>query len=96
MTKRLLGLALAIATSALAGGAHAGLPCPWNDKQLPEGSKICKGGTINVCRDGQWTSLGTQCTARLREDLGAAKLHKLFGTAGAERAALLARIAAMS
>ena len=96
MTKIFLGLALAIGLGALASSAYAGLPCPWNDKQLPEGSKICKGGRVNICRDGQWSSLGTKCSARLREDVGAAKLRRVLGEPRAPRAALLARIAAAS
>jgi hypothetical protein len=67
MTKQLLALALACALSSLSPIALAGKPCPWNDKQLPEQSRVCKAGTMQQCKDGQWESTGIKCTARLRE-----------------------------
>lgn len=63
MTKYLLPLALAFSLSATSSLALAGKRCPWNDKEEPENARICKDGTIQVCKDGQWISLGTKCKA---------------------------------
>ena len=68
MTRYLIPLALALTLSAMGSSAFAGKRCPWNDKELAEGSRVCKAGTIQECHDGQWQSLGIKCTARLRED----------------------------
>jgi hypothetical protein len=89
MSKNLLLLAFAISLGATSSSALAGKPCPWNDKEQPEKSRICKAGTIQVCNDGQWVSLGIKCTAKLREDARA-------DTAGSLRLPLVARIAPKS
>ena len=67
MHTNLTAVALALALSAAAPAALAGKPCPWNDTQQPEKSKICKAGTIQICQDGQWVSTGVKCTAKLGE-----------------------------
>lgn len=98
MTKQLLALALACALSSLSPIALAGKPCPWNDKQLPEKSKVCKAGTIQQCKDGQWESTGIKCTPRLRED-GRADVPGILGLqtdARLARERVLARIAPAS
>ena len=67
MTKQWIALAAACGLFSLSQIALAGKPCPWNDKQLPEGSKVCKAGTMQQCKDGQWKSLEIKCTTRFRE-----------------------------
>ena len=95
MTRYLISLALAFSLSATSSAAFAGKPCPWNDQQLPEKSKVCKAGTIQQCQDGQWVSLGIKCTARLREDdrANAAGARRLLGDPSPARDRLVARIA---
>jgi hypothetical protein len=68
MTRHLITLALALSLSAPGSTALAGKRCPWNDKEEPENAKICKAGTMQVCKDGQWVSLGTKCSAKFRDD----------------------------
>lgn len=89
MSKNLILAAVAIALSATGSSALAGKPCPWNDREQPEKSRVCKAGTMQVCKDGQWVSLGIKCTAKLREDASA-------DTAGTRQLPLLARIAPKS
>lgn len=67
MNRHVISAAFALALGAAAPAALAGKPCPWNDKHQPEKSKVCKGGTIRVCQDGQWVSTGAKCTAKLGE-----------------------------
>ena len=68
MTRHLITLALALGLSAVGSTALAGKRCPWNDKEEPENARICKAGTLQVCKDGQWVSLGTKCSAKFRDD----------------------------
>ena len=98
MTRYLLPLALAFTLSATSSAAFAGKRCPWNDKELPEGSRVCKGGTIQQCKDGQWVSLGIKCTARLRDDDRAdtAGVRRLSAEPRLARERIVARIAPAS
>ena len=98
MIKQLSALALACALSSLSPIALAGKPCPWNDKQLPEKSKVCKAGTIQQCKDGQWESTGVKCTPRFREGDRADALgdRSLQAEARLARDRILARIAPAS
>ena len=98
MTKQLLALALACGLSSLSPIALAGKPCPWNDKQLPENSRVCRAGTINQCTDGKWESTGVKCTARFREDAraDAPGVLGLQAEARLARERILARIAPAS
>lgn len=98
MLKQLSALALACGLLSLSPIALAGKPCPWNDKQLPEKSKVCKAGTIQQCKDGQWESTGIKCTARFREGgrAGALGERALQAEARLARNRILARIAPSS
>lgn len=94
MTRRLITLAVAFGLSALGSTAFAGKPCPFSDKQQPEKSKVCRAGTIHVCEDGQWKSLGIKCTSKLQEDGHAALsvTRRVLGEASPQRSAIVARI----
>ena len=98
MSKRLMTLALACTLLSIGSIAQAGKPCPWNDKQLPEKSRICKAGTIQQCQDGQWQSTGIRCTARFRQDERAEATEVLRTPAGSRlaRERVVARIAPAS
>ncbi len=98
MTRYLTLLALAVTLFATGTPALAGKRCPWNDKEQPEKSTICKGGTIHRCEDGQWISLGTKCTARYQEDAraDASGLRRVLGAARPQNDRILARIAPAS
>ena len=91
-------LALAFALSAIGSTAHAGKPCPYNDKLHPEQSRVCKAGTIQVCEDGQWKSLGIKCTPRFGEDdrADAAGVRRMPVEPRLQRDRLVARIAPAS
>ena len=98
MRKHLLTLALAFGLSAIGTAAFAGKPCPFNDKQQPEKSKVCRAGTIQQCEDGQWVDLGIKCTSRLLEGGYAALTltRRILGEASLRRDAIVARIAPQS
>lgn len=95
MKKHSILLAFALTLSASGTTALAGKPCPWNDKEQPEKSRICKAGTIQVCHDGQWVSLGIKCTAKLHQDdrADAAGLRRLLGEPPPQNDRIVARIA---
>ncbi len=98
MIKHFMLLAVAIGLFSIGSAAQAGKPCPWNDKQYPEQSKICRAGTIHQCEDGQWISLGTKCASNFQEDGHAALsvARRLLGESRPQRDALVARIAPQS
>jgi hypothetical protein len=97
LRKHLITLALAFGLSAIGPAAHAGKPCPFNDKEQPEKSKVCRAGTIQQCEDGQWVNLGIKCTSRLREGgYAALTLTRIAGDAGVRRDTIVARIAPQS
>ncbi len=95
MTRHLITLALAFTLSAIGSPALAGKPCPFNDKEMPEKSKVCRAGTIQQCQDGQWVNLGIKCSSRLREGGYAALTlsRRILGEANLRREAIVARIA---
>ena len=98
MSRQLIALAAACGLLSLSSVAFAGKPCPWNDKQVPEKTKVCKAGTIQQCVDGQWHSTGVTCTSRFQDErrsdaLGARGLQPETRLA---RERLLARIAPAS
>jgi len=98
MTRNLTLLALAFALLASGTPALAGKRCPWNDKEQPEKSTVCKGGTVHRCEDGQWISLGTKCTARFHEDdrADASGLRRVLDAARPQSDRIVARIAPAS
>jgi N-acetylneuraminic acid mutarotase len=98
MIKRFIMLAIAFGLFSIGAAAQAGKPCPWDDKQLPEKSKICRFGTIHQCEDGQWVSLGTRCTANFQEDrhAGLSAARRILGEPRPQRDAIVARIAPQS
>ena len=98
MTRQLITLALALGLSSIGSAALAGKPCPFNDKEQPEKSRVCRAGTIQQCEDGQWVSLGIKCTSRVHEG-GYATLtltRRILGEASLRRDAIVARIAPQS
>jgi hypothetical protein len=98
MTKQLKIAAAALALFSIGSSAHAGLPCPFNDKNLPEQTKVCRAGTIHRCEDGQWINLGIKCTSNYQEDAHAAlsSTRRILGEASPRRNAIVARIAPQS
>lgn len=98
MTRHLIIVAVAFCLAAIGSTAYAGLPCPYNDKEHPEKSRVCKAGTIQVCEDGQWISLGIKCTPRFQEDDHAALSlgRRILGEPSPQRDAIVARIAPQS
>jgi hypothetical protein len=98
MTRHLITLALAFGLSAVGSTALAGKPCPFDDKHRPEKSRVCRAGTIHVCEDGQWISLGIKCTSKLQEDghAGLSVTRRILGEASPQRDAIVARIAPRS
>ena len=98
MIKLLSALVLACGLLSLSPIALAGKPCPSNDKQLPEKSRVCKNGTVQQCKDGQWESTGVKCTAKFSEGGGADALgaRGLQADARLARERILARIAPAS
>ena len=98
MTRHLITLALALALSAIGFPALAGKPCPFNDKELPEKSKVCRAGTIQQCEDGKWVDLGMKCTSRLHDGgYAATTITPLtLGMINPRRDAIVARIAPQS
>ena len=98
MTKQLKIAAAALALFSIGSSAHAGQPCPFNDKQLPENTTVCRAGTIQRCEDGQWISLGIACTSKYQEDDHAAlsSARRMLGEASSRRNAIVARIAPQS
>jgi hypothetical protein len=91
-------LTLAFCLSAVGSPALAGKPCPFNDKQLPEESKVCRAGTIQQCEDGKWVDLGIKCTSRLHEGGYAATAiaPRTLAVINPRRDAIVARIAPRS
>ncbi len=85
MNKHWIALAATCTLLSFACNAFAGLPCPHDDKKVPEKTKVCRYGTIHQCVDGQWVSTGAKCTQKLQEDAAAAKLQRVLGTARNER-----------
>ena len=98
MTKQLITLAVACSLFSIGSIAYAGKPCPFDDKQLPEKSKVCKAGTIQQCTDGQWKSLGIKCTSKFREDerVDASGVRRGLGEPRLQRDRIVARIAPAS
>jgi len=98
MTKYLITLAVAFGLSSAGSTAFAGKSCGHDDKKLPEKSRICKYGSIHVCEDGQWVSLGIKCTSKLQEDGHAALsvTRRILGESSPRRDAIVARIAPQS
>jgi hypothetical protein len=98
MTRHLITLVVALGLCTFGSAAFAGKPCPWNDKKQPEKSKVCMYGTLHVCEDGQWVSLGTKCTPKFQEDAHAALslTRRVLGEASPRRDAIVARIAPQS
>ncbi len=99
MTKQLLALAAACALFSIGSTAFAGAPCPFNDKKQPEGTKLCRNGTIQQCQDGQWINLGMKCSStRFQEDERAAApaLERILGESRHRPNAILARLARQS
>ena len=94
MTRHSIVLAVAFALLSIGTAAHAGKPCPWNDKQYPEKYKICRAGTIHQCEDGQWIDQGTTCSSKFQED-GHAALS-IARQPNSRRDAIVARIAPQS
>ncbi len=96
MSKQLIALAAACGLLSLSSIAFAGKPCPWNDKQLPEKSRVCKAGTMQECVAGQWQSTGVKCTPpRFQEDHRAA-VRGTQAEPSLARERILARIAPAS
>ena len=101
MTRGSIMLALGVALLSIASAAHAGKRCPWDDKQLPEKSKVCRSGTIHLCEDGQWVDQGTKCSGsgpRFQGDEQASlsTVRRIFGEPRSQRDAIVARIAPLS
>jgi len=101
MTRHSIMLVLAIALFSIGSTAHAGKRCPWNDKQYPEKSKLCRSGTLHQCEDGQWVSLGTKCSGsglRFQDDAYASlsSARRMLGEPRPQRDAIIARIAPQS
>jgi hypothetical protein len=98
MTKQLKIAAAALALFSIGSSAYAaGLPCPFNDKKLPEKTKVCRAGTIHRCEDGQWINLGMKCSNYKEDELAAlANTRRILGEASPRRSAIVARIAPQS
>jgi hypothetical protein len=99
MTKPLLVLAAACTLFSISSTAFAGLPCPFNDKKHAEGTKLCRNGTIQQCKDGQWVDLGMKCsTPKFQEDERAAApaLERILGESRHQPNFILARLARQS
>jgi len=98
MIKRFILLAVAFGLLLIGSAAYAGKPCPWNDKQLPEKTKLCRFGTIHQCEDGQWIDQGTRCASNLQQDGHAAlsAARRILGESRPQRDAIVARIAPRS
>lgn len=98
MTRHLITLAVAFGLCATGSTAFAGKSCPFEDTKKPEKSKVCRYGTMHVCEDGQWVSLGIKCTSKLQEDGHAALsvTRRILGEASPRRDAIVARIAPRS
>jgi len=97
MTGHLIIAAFAPGLSAVGSAAYAGNRCPFNDKELPEKSKVCRAGTIQVCEDGQWRSLGIKCTSKFSEDdRAASSVRRQPAAPRPQRDRIVARIAPRS
>jgi hypothetical protein len=97
MIKQLKTAAAALALFSIGSSAYAGLPCPFNDKKLPEKTKVCRAGTIHRCEDGQWINLGMKCSNYQDDQLAALSLtRRILGEASPRRNAIVARIAPQS
>ncbi len=98
MTRHLINLAVAFCLCAVGSIAFAGKTCPFDDQMRPEKFRVCKAGTIHVCEDGQWISLGIKCTSQSQEG-GHARLsviRRMLGEASPQRNAIVGRLAPQS
>jgi hypothetical protein len=97
MKRHLITLAAGLALFSIGFSAHAGLPCPFNDKKLPEKTTVCRAGTIHRCEDGQWINLGMKCTSYQEDEHAALSItRRTLGEASPHRNAIVARIAPQS